>query len=89
VQQPFWSIDEGWDYFWPNPDGTEYIEETGTHFWVHDPHRKFRMYGTWHLVAGPDGLLYEKYFEDKTSIWDGTIADIDRKVCEFLAPRGG
>ena len=33
----FWTIDEGWDIFWPNPDGT--------------------------------------------------IADRDRKACEFLAPR--
>jgi hypothetical protein len=31
------TIDEGWDYFWPNPDGT--------------------------------------------------VADIDRKICQFLAPR--
>jgi hypothetical protein len=84
----FWTIDEGWDYFWPNKDGTEFIEGTGTHFWVHDKHRKFRMYGTWHLLVGPEGLLYEKYFNDKTSVWDGTVADIDRKICEFLAPRG-
>jgi hypothetical protein len=84
----FWTIDEGWDYFWPNKDGTEFIEGTGTHFWVHDKQRKFRMYGTWHLLVGPEGLLYEKYFNDKTSVWDGTVADIDRKICEFLAPRG-
>jgi hypothetical protein len=81
----FWTIDEGWDYFWPNPDGTEFIEGTGTHFWVHDKHRKFRMYGTWHLLVGPEGLQYEKYFDDRTSVWDGTIADQDRKVCEFLS----
>lgn len=81
----FWSIDEGWDYFWPNPDGTEFIEGTGTHFWVHDKHRKFRMYGTWHLLESPDGLLYEKYIRDRTSIWDGTIADIGPKICQFLS----
>ncbi len=46
------------------------------------------MYGTWHLLVGPEGLLYEKYFNDKTSVWDGTIADQDRKVCEFLTPAG-
>jgi hypothetical protein len=84
----FWTIDEGWDFFWPNPDGTEFIEGTGTHFWVHDKHRKFRMYGTWHLLVGPEGLQYEKYFRDKTSVWDGTIVDIDRKICQFLAPTG-
>jgi hypothetical protein len=83
----FWTIDEGWDFFWPNPDGTEFIEGTATHFWVHDKHRKFRMYGTWHLLVGPEGLLYEKYFHDKTSVWDGEIADIDRKICQFLTPR--
>ena len=81
----FWTIDEGWDYFWPNRDGTEFIEGTATHFWVHDKHRKFRMYGTWHLLFGPEGLQYEKYFRDKTSIWDGTIADIGPKICEFLS----
>ncbi len=85
----FWTIDEGWDYFWPNPDGTEFIEGTGTHFWVHDRQRRFRMYGTWHLLVGPEGLLYEKYFEDRTSVWDGTIADQDRKLCQFLTPRSG
>jgi hypothetical protein len=85
----FWTIDEGWDYFWPNRDGTEFIEGTATHFWVHDKHRKFRMYGTWHLLVGPEGLQYEKYFRDKTSVWDGTIADIDPKICQFLAPAGG
>jgi hypothetical protein len=83
----FWTIDEGWDYFWPNPDGTEFIEGTGTHFWVHDKRRKFRMYGTWHLLVGPDGLEYEKYFHDKTSVWDGTANDINAKICQFLAPR--
>jgi hypothetical protein len=81
----FWTIDEGWDYFWPNPDGTEFIEGTGTHFWVHDKHRRFRMYGTWHLLVGPEGLLYEKYFHDKTSVWDGTADDIGSKICEFLS----
>jgi hypothetical protein len=55
----FWTIDEGWDFSWPNPDGTEFVEGTATHFRVHD----------------------------RTSIWDGTIADRDRKACEFLAPR--
>jgi hypothetical protein len=55
----------------------------------HKPHRKFRMYGTWHLLFGPEGLQYEKYFRDKTSIWDGTIADIEPKICEFLTPRAG
>jgi hypothetical protein len=83
----FWTIDEGWDFFWPNPDGTEFIEGTATHFWVHDKQRKFRMYGTWHLLVGPEGLLYEKYFHDKTSVWDGEIADIDPTICRFLAPR--
>jgi hypothetical protein len=83
----FWTIDEGWDFFWPNPDGTEFIEGTATHFWVHDRQRKFRMYGTWHLLVGPEGLLYEKYFHDKTSVWDGEIADIDPTICRFLAPR--
>jgi hypothetical protein len=81
----FWTIDEGWDYFWPNRDGTEFIEGTATHFWVHDKHRKFRMYGTWHLLDSPEGLQYEKYFRDKTSIWDGIIADIGPKICEFLS----
>jgi hypothetical protein len=81
----FWTIDEGWDFFWPNPDGTEFIEGTATHFWVHDRQRKFRMYGTWHLLVGPEGLLYEKYFHDKTSIWDGEIADIDPTICRFLS----
>jgi hypothetical protein len=71
----------------PTPDGTEFIEGTGTHFWVHDRQRKFRTYGTWHLLLGPEGLLYEKYFRDRTSVWDGTVADIDRKLCQFLAPR--
>ena len=55
----FWTIDEGWDFFWPNPDGTEFIEGTATHFWVHD----------------------------KTSVWDGEIADIDPRICQFLTPR--
>ena len=81
----FWTIDEGWDYFWPNPDGTEFIEGTGTHFWVHDKHRKFRMYGTWHLLFGPEGLQYEKYFRDMTSVWDGTATEINSKICEFLS----
>jgi hypothetical protein len=82
----FWTIDEGWDFFWPNPDGTEFIEGTATHFWVHDKHRKFRMYGTWHLLVSPEGeLLYEKYFRDKTSVWDGTIDDIGPTICEFLS----
>jgi hypothetical protein len=88
-RRSFWTIDEGWDYFWPNRDGTEFIEGTATHFWVQDKHRKFRMYGTWYLLVGPSGLQYEKYFRDKTSVWDGTIADIDRKICQFLAPAGG
>jgi hypothetical protein len=81
----FWTIDEGWDFFWPNPDGTEFIEGTATHFWVHDRQRKFRMYGTWHLLVGPEGLLYEKYFHDRTSVWDGEIADIDPTICRFLS----
>jgi hypothetical protein len=84
----FWTIDEGWDYLWFNRDDTLFIEGTGTHFWVHDQQRKFRMYGTWHLLDSPDGLLYEKYIRDKTSVWDGTIADIGPKICQFLAPRG-
>jgi hypothetical protein len=33
----------------------------------------------------PDGLLYEKYFHDKTSVWDGTRAQAERKVCQFLS----
>ena len=55
------------------------------HRGVHDKHRKFRMYGTWHLLDSPEGLQYEKYFREKTSIWDGTIADIGPKICEFLS----
>jgi hypothetical protein len=47
------------------------------------------MYGTWHLLVGPEGLQYEKYFHDKTSIGDGTIADLEPKICEFLTPRAG
>jgi hypothetical protein len=81
----FWSIDEGWDYAWFNRDGTVFIEGTGTHLWVHDKHRKFRQYGTWHLLDSPDGLLYEKYFHDKTSVWDGTRAKAERKICQFLS----
>ena len=81
----FWTIDEGWDFFWFNRDDTVFIEGTGTHFWVHDKDRRFRMYGTWHLLVGPEGLLYEKYFRDKTSIWDGTADDINAKICEFLS----
>jgi hypothetical protein len=84
----FWTIDEGWDYVWTNPDGTDFVEGTGTHLWIHDKHRKFRQYGTWHLLFGPEGLLYEKYFRDKTSVWDGTRAQAERKMCEFLAPTG-
>jgi hypothetical protein len=42
------------------------------------------MYGTWHLLVGPEGLLYEKYFHDRTSVWDGTADDIGAKICEFL-----
>jgi hypothetical protein len=83
----FWSIDEGWDYVWFNDDGTVFIEGTGTHFWVHDKHRKFRMYGTWHLLEGEQGLLYSKLFRDKTSVWDGPIQQIERKICQFLMPR--
>ena len=78
-------FDEGWDFFWPNADGTEFIEGTATHFWVQNQHGKFRMYGTWHLLVGPEGLQYEKYFHDKTSIWDGKIADIDPNICELLS----
>ena len=81
----FWTIDEGWDVFWFNRDDTVFIEGTGTHFWVHDKDRRFRMYGTWHLLDSPEGLLYEKYFRDKTSIWDGTADDINAKICEFLS----
>ncbi|HEV2922206.1 MAG TPA: hypothetical protein VG673_23655, partial [Actinomycetota bacterium] len=54
-------------------------------FWVHDKHRKLRMYGTWHLLFGPEGLQYEKYFRDRTSVWDGTATDINSKICEFLS----
>jgi hypothetical protein len=43
------------------------------------------MYGTWRLLFGPEELQYEKYFRDKTSIWDGTVADINPKICEFLS----
>jgi len=83
-----WTIDEGWDYFWPNADGTEYIEGTGTHMWVHDDVHRFRMYGTWHLlVKNQESLEYVKLIRDKTSIWDGSkIDDIRVKTCEFLAP---
>jgi hypothetical protein len=28
----FWTIDEGWDFFWFNRDDTVFIEGTGTHF---------------------------------------------------------
>ena len=42
-------------------------------------HRKFRMYGTWHLLFGPEGLQYEKYFRDRTSVWDGTATEINSK----------
>jgi hypothetical protein len=83
----FWSIDEGWDYVWFNRDGTVFVEGTGTHLWIHDKHRKFRQYGTWHLLFGPEGLLYEKYFRDKTFIWDGTFDEGGAKICQFLAPR--
>jgi hypothetical protein len=81
----FWSIDEGWDYAWFNRDGTVFVEGTGTHLWVHDQHRKFRQYGTWHLLDSPDGLLYEKEFHDRTSIWDGNRAQGERKICQFLS----
>jgi hypothetical protein len=43
------------------------------------------MYGTWHLLLGPDRLQYEKYFHDRTSVWDGTADDINAKICEFLS----
>jgi hypothetical protein len=72
-----------------NPDGTEFIEGIGTHFWVHDKHRKFRMYRTWHLLFGPEDLQYEKYFRDRTSVWDGTATEINGRICEFLTPRAG
>jgi hypothetical protein len=81
----FWSIDEGWDYLWFNRDGTVFIEGTGTHLWVHDKHRKFRQYGTWHLLDSPEGLRYQRYFHDKTSVWDGTRAQAERKICQFLS----
>ena len=42
------------------------------------------MYGTWHLLFGPEGLQYE-YFRDKTSIWDGTVADINPKDLRVLS----
>jgi hypothetical protein len=83
----FWSIDEGWDYAWTNRDGTTFVEGTGTHLWIHDKHRKFRQYGTWHLLFGPEGLLYEKYFRDKRSVWDGTFDEGGATICRFLAPR--
>lgn len=84
----FWTIDEGWDYAWFNQDGTVFVEGTGTHLWIHDKHRKFRQYGTWHLLFGPDALEYEKYFRDKTSVWDGTRAEAEQKMCQFLSPAG-
>jgi hypothetical protein len=40
---------------------------------------------TWHLLLGPEGLQYEKYFHDRTSVWDGTADDINGKICEFLS----
>jgi hypothetical protein len=86
----FWTIDEGWDYVWFNyDDSTIFIEGTATHFWVHDKERKFRMYGTWHLVIDDTTgeLAYVKLFRDKTSVWDGSIEEIDPKICEFLTPR--
>ena len=44
------------------------------------------MYGTWHMLVSPEGeLLYAKYFRDKTSVWDGTVEDINPKICEFLS----
>jgi hypothetical protein len=44
------------------------------------------MYGTWHLLVSREGeLLYEKYFRDKTSVWDGTIDDIGPAICELLS----
>ena len=44
------------------------------------------MYGTWHLLFGPQGPpLYEKYFHDRTSVWDGTATDINAKICQFLS----
>jgi hypothetical protein len=73
------------DLFWFDRDDTVLIEGTGTHFWVHDKHQKFRLYGTWHLLDSPEGLLYEKYIRDRTSIWDGAIADIGPKICQFLS----
>ena len=59
------------------------IEGTGTHLWVYDKHRKFRQYGTWHLLDSPEGLRYQRYFHDKTSVWDGTRAQAERKICQF------
>jgi hypothetical protein len=57
----------------------------GTHLWVHDKHRKFRQYGTWHLLFGPDGPLYEKYFRDKRAVWDGTFDEGAAAICRFLS----
>jgi hypothetical protein len=33
----------------------------------------------------PGGLQDEKYFRDRTSVWDGTATDINGKICEFLS----
>jgi hypothetical protein len=52
---------------------------------VHDKHRKFPTHGTWDLLLGPEGLQYEKYFRDRTSVWDGTADDINAKICEFVS----
>lgn len=85
----FWTIDEGWDYVWLNRDGSAFIEGTGTHFWVHNKRLRYRQYGTWHLLFGaePGEALYEKYFHDETSVWDGTIDDTLPRGCRYLAKK--
>ena len=38
------------------------------------------------LQSKAEGVnAYEKYIRDRTSIWDGTIADIGPKICQFLS----
>ena len=43
------------------------------------------MYGTWHLLFGPEGLQYEKYFRNRPpAVWDATeINSKDLRVPEL------